>query len=133
MFEKLAALKARYLELTDRLADPAVIAKQDEWQKVAKEHSSLEEIVAKYDEYLAAEKSLKECEEILAGETDPDLVALAEEEKVAAEGKMASLKDALKILLLPKDPNDDKNVVIEIRAGTGGEEASLFGAVLMRM
>ena len=133
MFDKLKKMKERYLELTDKLADPAVISNQQEWQKVAKEHSSLSEIVANYDAYLAAEKSLKECDEILAGETDKELLVLAEEEKADAEKRMAELKETLKIQLLPKDPNDDKNVVIEIRAGTGGEEASLFGAVLMRM
>ena len=133
MFDKLAKIKSRYLELTDRLADPAVISRQEEWQKVAKEHSSLEEIVARYDDYLAAEKDRADCEQLLASETDPDMTALATEEKASAEKRMADIKDALKILLLPKDPNDDKNVVIEIRAGTGGEEASLFGAVLMRM
>ena len=133
MFEKLKKMKERYLELTDKLADPAVIARQDEWQKVAKEHSALSEIIVNYDAYLAAEKSLRECEEILNGETDKELLALAEEEKQDAEKRMASLKDTLKIQLLPKDPNDDKNVIIEIRAGTGGEEASLFGAGLMRM
>lgn len=133
MFDKLKKMKERYLELTDKLADPAVISNQQEWQKVAKEHSALSEIVANYDAYLAAEKSLKECDEILSGETDKELLALAEEEKADAEKRMESLKDTLKIQLLPKDPNDDKNVVIEIRAGTGGEEASLFGAVLMRM
>lgn len=133
MFDKLRKMKERYLELTDKLADPAVIARQDEWQKVAKEHSSLAEVVADYDAYLAAEKTLRECEDILANEKDAELVALAEEEKGEAEKRMKELKDSLKIKLLPKDPNDDKNVVIEIRAGTGGEEASLFGAVLMRM
>ena len=133
MFDKLKKMKERDLELTDKLADPAVISNQQEWQKVAKEHSSLSEIVANYDAYLAAEKSLKECDEILAGETDKELLVLAEEEKADAEKRMAELKETLKIQLLPKDPNDDKNVVIEIRAGTGGEEASLFGAVLMRM
>ena len=133
MFDKLSKMKEHYLELTDRLADPAVIARQDEWQKVAKEHSALSEIIANYDLYLAAERSLAECEEILSSESDRELLALAEEEKADAEKRMQALKDTLKIQLLPKDPNDDKNVVIEIRAGTGGEEASLFGAVLMRM
>ncbi len=126
-------MKERYLELTDKLIDASVIARQDEWQKVAKEHSALSEIVANYDAYLAAEKSLSECDEILANESDKDLLALAEEEKADAAKRMAELKDALKIQLLPRDPNDDKNVIVEIRAGTGGEEASLFAAVLMRM
>ena len=133
MFEKLKKMKERYLELTDKLADASVIARQDEWQKVAKEHSALSEIVANYDAYLAAEKTLSECNEILSNESDKELLTLAEEEKADAEKRMADIKDTLKIQLLPRDPNDDKNVIIEIRAGTGGEEASLFGAVLMRM
>ena len=126
-------MKARYLELTDMLADPAVIARQEEWQKVAKEHSALSEIIANYDLYLAAERTVAECDEILEGESDKELLALAAEERADAEKRMQELRDTLKIQLLPKEPNDDKNVVIEIRAGTGGEEASLFGAVLMRM
>ncbi len=133
MLDKLKKMKERYLELTDKLADPAIIAKQEEWQKVAKEHSSLTDVVAKYEEYLSVERNLKDCEEILSSEKDQELLALAEEEKQESEKKLKELKDTLKIMLLPKDPNDDKNVVIEIRAGTGGEEASLFGAVLMRM
>jgi len=133
MFDKLKLMKAKYEELAEKLADPQVIARQDEWQKVAKEHSALSEIMVNYDAYLKAERDAKECEEILATEKDEELVALAEEEKAAAEREKERLKDVLKIQLLPKDPNDDKNVVIEIRAGTGGEEASLFGAVLMRM
>ena len=133
MFEKLKKMKERYLELTDKLADASVIARQDEWQKVAKEHSALSEIVANYDAYLAAEKTLSECNEILSNESDKELLALAEEEKGDAERRIAEPRDTLKIQLLPRDPNDDKNVIVEIRAGTGGEEASLFGAVLMRM
>ena len=133
MFDKLKQMKSRYLELTDKLASPDVIANQQEWQKVAKEHSALTEIIVNYDAYLKAESTVEECNAILSDETDKELLALAEEEKSDAEKKMASLKETLKIQLLPKDPNDDKNVVMEIRAGTGGEEASLFGAVLMRM
>lgn len=133
MFEKLKLMKARYEELNRKLSDPEVIARQDEWQKVAKEHSALSEIIANYDLYCKAERELEECEALLSSESDPDLIALAEEEKENAKKEMERLKDVLKVQLLPKDPNDDKNVVIEIRAGTGGEEASLFGAVLMRM
>lgn len=133
MFEKLKLMKARYEELNRKLSDPDVIARQDEWQKVAKEHSALSEIIANYDLYCKAERELEECEALLSSESDPDLIALAEEEKESAKKEMERLKDVLKVQLLPKDPNDDKNVVIEIRAGTGGEEASLFGAVLMRM
>ncbi|MBP5404870.1 MAG: peptide chain release factor 1 [Clostridia bacterium] len=133
MFEKLKLMKARYEELNRKLSDPDVIARQDEWQKVAKEHSALSEIIANYDLYCKAEREQEECEALLSSESDPDLIALAEEEKESAKKEMERLKDVLKVQLLPKDPNDDKNVVIEIRAGTGGEEASLFGAVLMRM
>ncbi len=126
-------MKERFVELNDKLADPAVIAKQDEWQKIAKEHAALSEIMADYDRYLQAEKELEECETILQTEKDPELLTLAQEEKESAKKEMEKLLGELKIKLLPKDPNDDKNVVIEIRAGTGGEEASLFGAVLLRM
>ena len=133
MFEKLKLMKLKYEELNRKLSDPDVIARQDEWQKVAKEHSALSEIIANYDAYLKAEHDLEECEAMLTSESDPELIALAEEERDSLRKEMERLQDVLKIQLLPKDPNDDKNVVIEIRAGTGGEEASLFGAVLMRM
>ena len=133
MFDKLKLMKAKYEELNEKLSDPQVIARQDEWQKIAKEHSALSEIVVNYDAYLKAESDFAECESILSSEKDEDLLALAGEEKERAVAEMARLKDVLKVQLLPKDPNDEKNVVIEIRAGTGGEEASLFGAVLMRM
>jgi len=133
MFEKLRLMKIKYEELNQKLSDPEVIAHQDEWQKVAKEHSALSEIIVNYDAYLKAEHDLEECEALLSGETDADLIALAEEERDSLRKEMERLQGVLKLQLLPKDPNDDKNVVIEIRAGTGGEEASLFGAVLMRM
>ncbi|MBQ9370391.1 MAG: peptide chain release factor 1 [Clostridia bacterium] len=133
MFEKLKLMKLKYEELNRKLSDPDVIARQDEWQKVAKEHSALSEIIANYDAYLKAEHDLEECEAMLTSESDPELIALAEEERDSLRKEMERLQGVLKIQLLPKDPNDDKNVVIEIRAGTGGEEASLFGAVLMRM
>jgi len=133
MFEKLRLMKLKYEELNKKLSDPEVIARQDEWQKVAKEHSALSEIIENYDAYLKAEHDLEECEAMLATETDAELIALAEEERDTLRKEMERLQNVLKVQLLPKDPNDDKNVVIEIRAGTGGEEASLFGAVLMRM
>ncbi|MCR4726244.1 MAG: peptide chain release factor 1 [Clostridia bacterium] len=133
MIEKLKKMKIRFDELNEKLADPQIIARQDEWQKVAKEHAALSEIMVNYDAYLRAEKDEADCERMLKEEKDPDLLALVEEERQEAKEKMEKLKETLKIQLLPKDPNDDKNVVIEIRAGTGGEEASLFGAVLMRM
>lgn len=133
MFEKLKALKERYDELTELMADPKVIADRALWQKYVKEHSALSEIVEKYLLYLAAEKAHEECKEIIAAGEDQELVALAKEEMGERQAEMEKLTEELKVLLLPKDPNDDKNVIMEIRAGTGGEEASLFGADLLRM
>lgn len=133
MFEKLKALKERYDELTNLMADPKVIADRALWQKYVKEHSALSEIVEKYLLYLEAEKAHEECKEIIAAGEDQELVALAKEEMAERQAEMEKLTEELKVLLLPKDPNDDKNVIMEIRAGTGGEEASLFGADLLRM
>ena len=132
MFEKLKALKERYDELTALMADPKVIADRQLWQKYVKEHSALEEIIEKYQVYLNAEAAAEECKELLAM-GDPELAALAKEELAEKQAQMNTLTEELKVLLLPKDPNDDKNVIMEIRAGTGGEEASLFGADLLRM
>lgn len=133
MFGRLQNMKERYQALTEEIADPQVIADQAKWQKLCKEHSQLEEIVEKYDLYLAKQKDLDEAKEILAGEKDPELLELAKEQLSEAEKDIESLTEELKVLLLPKDPNDDKNVIMEIRAGTGGEEASLFGYDLLRM
>ena len=133
MFEKLLALKQKYEELTAQIADPKIIADRAAWQKLVKEHSALEEIVQKYDQYLALQQGLEEYKEIIAAGEDPELVQMAKEEAQATTQQMQQLEEELKMLLLPKDPNDDKNVIMEIRAGTGGEEASLFGADLLRM
>lgn len=133
MFEKLKALKQRYEELTALMADPKVIADRALWQKYVKEHSALTEIIEKYEQYLAAEAAWEECKAIIAAGEDAELVALAKEEMAERADEMQRLTEELKVLLLPKDPNDDKNVIMEIRAGTGGEEASLFGADLLRM
>ena len=133
MFEKLKALKERYEELTKQIADPKVIADRNAWQKLVKEHSALEEIVQKYEAYLAVEAEHEEYKQIIADGEDAELVQLAKEEVQLAATKMQELVEELKVLLLPRDPNDDKNVIMEIRAGTGGEEASLFGADLLRM
>jgi len=132
MFDKLKNIKARYIELTELVGRADVIADREKWQKLVKEHSSLEEIVNEYDRYLDIEKNINECKEMLNGE-DKELAALAKEELSDLQKTQEECVENLKNLLLPKDPNDDKNVVIEIRAGTGGEEASLFGADLMRM
>lgn len=132
MFEKLKLMKERFAYLTDEISKPEVIADRELWQKLVKEHSDLETVIEKYDEYLAAEKSFEEAKELLSS-GDDELKELAKAEFEEYKEKMEQLTDELKILLLPKDPNDGKNVVIEVRAGAGGEEAGLFGAELVRM
>lgn len=132
MFEKLKLMKERFAYLTDEISKPEVIADRELWQKLVKEHSDLETIIEKYDEYLAAEKSFEEAKELLSS-GDDELKELAKAEFEEYKEKMEQLTGELKILLLPKDPNDGKNVVIEVRAGAGGEEAGLFGAELVRM
>lgn len=133
MFEKLVNMKKRFDELTAKIADPAVIADTAAWQKLVKERSSLEEPVTLYGEYTANEDNIAECRSIIDDGSDKEMVALAKEELSAAQKKKEELTEQLKIALLPKDPDDDKNVIIEIRAGAGGDEAGLFGAELVRM
>lgn len=133
MFEKLLAMKARFEELTTLIGDPTVIADRTRWQKLVKEHSSLEPIVQKFEEYTAESAQAEECKQILAEESDTELLQLAKEELAEHATHLEELTEELKVMLLPKDPNDDKNVIVEIRAGTGGEEASLFGYDLLRM
>ena len=132
MFEKLKLMKERFAYLTDEISKPEVIADRELLQKLVKEHSDLETVIEKYDEYLAAEKSFEEAKELLSS-GDDELKELAKAEFEEYKEKMEQLTGELKILLLPKDPNDGKNVVIEVRAGAGGEEAGLFGAELVRM
>ncbi len=133
MFEKLDGMKKRFDELTGKISDPAVIADTSLWQKLVKERSSLEEAVNLYDAYLSNENSVAECREIIDDGSDKEMVSLAKEELSAALKKKEELTEQLKIALLPKDPDDDKNVIVEIRAGAGGDEAGLFGAELVRM
>lgn len=133
MFEKLDGMKKRFDELTGKISDPAVIADTSLWQKLVKERSSLEEAVNLYDAYLSNENSVAECREIIDDGSDKEMVSLAKEELPAALKKKEELTEQLKIALLPKDPDDDKNVIVEIRAGAGGDEAGLFGAELVRM
>jgi peptide chain release factor 1 len=130
MFEKLEAVEKRYEELTKIISDPEVIANQTEWQKAMKEHASMEEIVLKFREYKKIEQSMEEAEELMQ---DPDMKELAEEEYYASKEKLPKLEEELKVLLIPKDPDDDKNIICEIRAGAGGEEAALFAGTLFRM
>ena len=130
MFEKLEAVEKKYEELTKIISDPEVIANQTEWQKAMKEHASMEEIVLKFREYKKIKQTMEEAEELMQ---DPDMKELAEEEYYASKEKLPKLEEELKVLLIPKDPDDDKNIICEIRAGAGGEEAALFAGTLFRM
>lgn len=130
MIEKLKKIKSRYDELNTLISDPEVIADQDRWKKLVRENSDLEETVAKFDEYTQVQEDLEAARELL---NDPEMAELAEEEIPELTKRSAELTEELKLLLAPKDPNDDKNVILEIRAGTGGDEAALFGMNLLRM
>jgi len=132
MFDKLQSLETRFEEVNQKLSEPDVIADQDAFKKYCKESSDLSQIVEKYRAYKANKSTIAECKEILAG-GDKELIELAKLELSEAEENQGIIENELKILLLPKDPNDDKNVIIEIRGGTGGEEAALFAADLFRM
>lgn len=133
MFERIEIFDKRYTELSQRLYEPSVAADPDEFQKVMKELKSIEEIVLAYRDYKNAVASEKESLEILGETTDPELKELAQAQLDEAKASMEELSEKLKILLLPKDPNDERNVIIEIRGGAGGEESALFSAVLFRM
>lgn len=133
MIEKLAALNEKYDKLTDLVSDPAVIADQSEWQKHVKARAEIEDVVLAYREYLAVEQALQEAKSILDEEKDPDMLELAQMELDENKEKKNQLEQKLKVLLLPTDPNDKKNVLLEIRAGTGGEEAALFAGDLFKM
>ena len=130
MFEKLEAIEKRYEELTKEIADPELISNQVEWQKAMKEHASLEELVQKFREYKKVKKEMEEAEELM---TDPEMKELAEIEYYDKKEQLPKLEEELKFLLIPKDPDDDKNIICEIRAGAGGEEAALFAGTLFRM
>ena len=133
MFDKLEGIRKRYDELTIEIGKSEVIANQELWQKLIKEHAELEEIVAKYEEYKNAMSQIEELKEMLREPEGEDFKAMVEEELAEHEESLPKLEEELKMLMIPKDPNDNKNVIIEIRAGTGGDEASLFGMDLFRM
>ena len=130
MFQKLEAVEKKYEELTKKIADPEIISRTSEWTTYMKEHAEIEEVVLKYKEYKKTQEDLKEAEEMLR---DPEMKELAEEEAKSAREKLPKLEEELKILLIPKDPDDDKNIICEIRAGAGGDEAALFAGTLFRM
>ena len=130
MFENLEEIEIKYEDLTKKISDPEVISNQEEWRKMMKEHSDIEPIVLKYREYKSVKKNFEDSKEML---NDPDMKDLAEMEMLDAKDKLPVLESELKILLIPKDPDDDKNVICEIRGGAGGDEAALFSATLFRM
>ena len=130
MFENLEEIEVKYEDLTRKISDPEVISNQEEWRKMMKEHSDIEPIVLKYREYKTVKKNFEDSKEML---NDPDMKDLAEVEMLESKEKLPVLESELKILLIPKDPDNDKNVICEIRGGAGGDEAALFSATLFRM
>ncbi|MCD8345699.1 MAG: peptide chain release factor 1 [Oscillospiraceae bacterium] len=133
MLEKLAALLDRYNEINERLMQPEVAGSGELYRSLMKEYNQLTPIIDMYKAYLKAEEAKSEAEELLKNESDPDFKAMAEEQLKEAKEEIAETTEQLKLLLLPKDPNDSRNVIIEIRAGAGGEEAALFAGSLFRM
>ncbi|MDD7512917.1 MAG: peptide chain release factor 1 [Clostridiales bacterium] len=133
MFDKLDFILEKYEELSKKVSDPEVIANQPVWQKHIKEMGEMEPIVKKYREYKSAKEGIDEAKEILEMEDDAELKEMAKMELAELEEGIVQIEDELKVLLLPKDPNDEKNVILEVRAGTGGDEAALFGQDLLRM
>lgn len=130
MFDKLENVEKRYEELNEKISDPEIIANQNEWKKLMKEHADIEEIVEKYREYKKVQNSIDELKELLE---DKEMHDLAQAELDEAKANLPKIEEELKLLLVPKDPNDDKNVIVEIRGGAGGEESSLFAGDLFRM
>jgi peptide chain release factor 1 len=130
--QKLEHIERRFDDLNRQMADPAVIADSEQYRKITKSHSELAEIVAKYREWKKADDSLSQARPMLE-ERDPDLRAMAAEEVAELEPLLLRIEEELKVLLLPRDPLDEKNVVLEIRAGTGGDEATLFAAEMFRL
>ncbi|HHI96713.1 MAG TPA: peptide chain release factor 1 [Thermodesulfatator atlanticus] len=130
--QKLDAVEKRFEELTEKLADPAVVSDRQKYAQIAREHAELSEIVETYREYRKVLEEIKNNKELLE-DSDEELVKLAREELKELEARREELEKKLMLLLLPKDPNDEKNIMLEIRAGTGGEEAALFAADLFRM
>ncbi|MGC1293468.1 MAG: peptide chain release factor 1 [Alloacidobacterium sp.] len=132
MFERLEQIAARYEELGEQLASPEIVSDQQKYQKIAKQHRDLEGVVEKYREYKQVETGIADAKSMM-NEADDDIYAMAEEELLQLEERLPKIEEELKLALLPKDPNDEKNVILEIRAGTGGDEASLFAAEVFRM
>ena len=133
MFERLDQIEIRYEELTQALLSPEITNDSAKYQKTARAHAEIAPIVEKYREYKDLKRGIAESRAVLVDEKDPEMRAYAEEELVKLDARIVTVEEDLKVLLLPKDPNDEKNVVLEIRAGTGGDEATLFVAEVFRM
>ena len=133
MFDRLQQIEARYDELTQALASPEIINDSAKYQKTAKAHSELVPVVEKFREFKDLKRGIDESKAMVAGEDDPEMRTYAQEELASLEQRLTRVEEDLKFLLIPKDPNDEKNIVLEIRAGTGGDEATLFAAEVFRM
>lgn len=133
MLDKLVSIEEKYNELGEKVIDPEIINDRENWQKLMIEHAELEPIVFKYREYAKAMGDLEDAKEMLREKLDDDMKEMVKEEIKDLETSIESIEEELKVLLIPKDPNDHKNVIIEIRGGTGGDEAALFAGVLFRM
>ncbi len=133
MLSKLSTIKEKFEYLSKKIADPDVIADNASWQKLVKEHSNLQPIVEEYDNYLSLKSQLEDSESMLKTETDPEMKSMLNDEIVRLNKAIKDSEENLKVLLLPKDENDTKNVVLEIRGGAGGEESALFAHSLFRM
>ena len=133
MLDRLEFIQNKYDELSVMISDPSIMANQNEWRKLCKEHADLETIVTKYNEYKKTIEDLKDNKEMLTAEDDAEMREMLQEEVKSLSNRKQELENEIQILLLPKDPNDDKNVFVEIRAGAGGDEAALFAANLFRM
>jgi peptide chain release factor 1 len=133
MFDRLNQIEARYEELTQTLASPEIMNDSARYQKSAKAHSEIVLVVERYREYKDLKRGIAESRAVLVDEKDPEMRAYAQEELDKLEARVGAVEEELKVLLLPKDPNDEKDVILEIRAGTGGDEATLFAAEMFRM
>jgi peptide chain release factor 1 len=132
MFERLEQIASRFEDLGQQMADPEVLSDHEKYQKIAKQHRELEPVVEKFREYRQVKQGIADAR-LMVNEQDPEIRAMAVEELTLLEERGPKIEEELKLLLLPKDPNDEKNVVLEIRAGTGGDEASLFASEIFRM
>jgi peptide chain release factor 1 len=133
MFDKLDELERKYESLNGQMVDPETLADQQKYSRIAKQHRDLQEVVTKYREYKQLSQGIQDTRELLAAESDAEMLEMAKAELGELEGRHSRAEEELKILLIPKDPSDEKNVILEIRAGTGGDEATLFASEIMRM